>query len=264
MQNLDSSVAIVIPYYKKQLSSAEKVSLSHYRRYLSHYPTFCICAENFVATPPFPSERFADHYFENVRSYSQLLLTPAFYERFSRFTYILIYQLDALVLSDQLKTWCAKNYDYVGAPWWRSVTGFLTSPDGQFRVAGNGGFSLRKVASHLAVLHNLSQIAAHKRASLNQARLAFIQKLIAGQTRRRWLTAAEDYPFNEDGFWSFEAKKYVPSFKIPTFKEALAFAIETQPQKSLEMLEGSLPFGIHAWEKYDKEFLVKRLQMPAV
>ncbi len=39
-----------------------------------------------------------------------------FYKTFTAYEYILIYQLDAFVFCDALKEWCAKGYDYIGAP----------------------------------------------------------------------------------------------------------------------------------------------------
>jgi hypothetical protein len=45
-----------------------------------------------------------------------------------------------------------------------------------------------------------------------------------------------------------------PFFRRPKAKEALHFAFEMEPRKAYKMTNHKLPFGVHAWEKYDAEF----------
>jgi hypothetical protein len=40
---------------------------------------------------------------------------------------------------------------------------------------------------------------------------------------------------------------------LPDWKEALAFSIEQNPQTGYKIL-GKLPFGCHAWERYEPSF----------
>ena len=87
-------------------------------------------------------------FFGSTAATNRLMLSREFYGTFSHYSYILIYQLDALVLSDQLVQWCETGLDYVGAPWLKcEVTPWVNEP-----AVGNGGFSLRKVPSFLEVL----------------------------------------------------------------------------------------------------------------
>jgi hypothetical protein len=37
-------------------------------------------------------------------------------------------------------------------------------------------------------------------------------------------------------------------------KDALEFAFERYPRKCFKLNNHNLPFGVHAWEKYDKSF----------
>ena len=60
---------------------------------------------------------FENKNFTSRNSYSKLLLSSKFYERFSDYDYMLIYQLDCLIFSNDLKKWTDLNYDYIGAPW---------------------------------------------------------------------------------------------------------------------------------------------------
>ena len=63
-----------------------------------------------------------EKYFISKESYSRLLVSKSFYEAFSEYEYILIYQPDCLVFSDQLLEWCKKGNDYIGAPWYKTET----------------------------------------------------------------------------------------------------------------------------------------------
>jgi hypothetical protein len=61
------------------------------------------------------------------------------------------------------------------------------------------------------------------------------------------------YRKNEDLFWGNRAQHYYSDFKIASVEQALQFAFESEPRASYEKL-GRLPFGCHAWPKYDREF----------
>lgn len=253
-------VAVVIPIYKPSLSDAENLSYQYYCQFLSHFDTFAISPQSLRLPIPVQKRSFPNECFANVQAYSQLLLSSEFYQSFSEYTYILIYQLDALVLKDELMYWCKQDYDYLGAPWWHSTIAWLTHPEGQQHVVGNGGFSLRKVASHLEVLTAAAKVASHTNLSRQQVLLRFAQAILTGKSRQQWLsTLPQHYPFNEDGFWSFEASKYVKHWRVPSPDVGLRFAIETEPRRSFNTLNQTMPFGVHAWEKYDKAFWLERL-----
>nr|MCU0749640.1 aminopeptidase N C-terminal domain-containing protein [Akkermansiaceae bacterium] len=59
---------------------------------------------------------------------------------------------------------------------------------------------------------------------------------------------------NNDIFWSDMAVRYVPEFRVATLEEGLSFAFEVSPTTCLEMNGGKMPFGCHAWGRYDKSF----------
>ena len=111
-------VAIVVPLYKENFSESEKISLKHLLNFLKNYDKYFIAPKKIkVSHSKFETIRFNKKYFLSTKMYSKLLLTQNFYKKFKNYKYILIYQLDALVFSDQLLYWCSKNYDYIGAPW---------------------------------------------------------------------------------------------------------------------------------------------------
>jgi len=229
---MSGRVVVVVPAYRPAPSGHETISLQRCGQLLGQQrlalamPSGCTPHEYLKLAPGAAVEVFPDRYFDGVQGYNSLLLSSEFYRRFSVFDYILIAQLDTFIFSDELDEWVARGFDYVGAPWWNQVDTlslrvplpFLRQP---VRV-GNGGLSLRRVRSCLWALRLFRQSAL------------------------RWQT-------NEDLFWSAFVPAWWPWFRIPDFETALGFAIETQPRRSVELL-GRLPFGCHAWSRYDLEF----------
>lgn len=252
-------VAIVIPTHKSVLNTDDLTSLRHLKKHLFKYDKFFVIPQK-VNEKNFKQKhasfiKFPDHFFSSWRGYNELLLNEDFYRKFTDYEYILIYQLDVLVFSDELLSWCKKGYDFVAAPWFRPVIGSLSNKKGSPPSGGNGGFSLRKVSSALQVLKEVkSEIKRHS-SNPHIRKLWFIKALIQGKTHGRWLDApADNYPFAEDGFWSIEAPKYLNNYKVPAFKEALQFAFERFPRKCFKLNGNKLPFGVHAWKKYDEKF----------
>jgi hypothetical protein len=255
-----TKVAIVIPFYKEFVTESEHVSLEQLEKFLGKYDCFLVTPKSLINVPAgFSRVNFEDKYFLNVRSYSELLLTPEFYHKFNQYSHILIYQLDALVFSDQLPYWLEQKVSYIGAPWFSSLIGSLTSQTYELK-GGNGGLSLRSVPDALQVLENTNKVATHYFPARWQQWAWFIFSLLLGKTKKQWLGCpANQYPFNEDGFWSFEAEKYSNTFRPASQKQSLQFAFETEPEKCFALNGQKLPFGVHAWEKYNKEFWIKKI-----
>jgi hypothetical protein len=191
-----------------------------------------------------------------------------FYEAFRNYEYVLIYHLDSLVFSDRLAEWCQAGWDYIGAPWLPCAdTPWVTAPH-----VGNGGFTLMKVDTVRRVLYE-----RHKQkpetywadiVTRNDAALAPLFHVLEWATVRwpRWRTVSRaasywravrtpsEHGCNNDAFWSYEAVRYLPSFKVAPVREGLKFAFEASPRTCFEMNSRQLPFGCHAWWKFDAEF----------
>lgn len=225
-------VAVIIPIYQTKLSPQEELSLRQCLSVLSKHPIIFAAPEtldtSFLSSYSISPKtiRFKDEYFRSTKTYNRLLTSPIFYEEFINFEYILIYQLDAYVFKDDLLEWCAKGYDYIGAPKLRKH--HLNERTSCIPVMLNGGFSLRRVKPilrYIKIYHLFFQ---------------------------NWLA-------NEDAMFSFAQKRAIPFrflLKLPHWKEALAFAIEQNPTISFRLL-GDLPFGCHAWERYNPTFWKK-------
>ena len=170
-----------------------------------------------------------------------MMLSADFYKKFTQYKFILIHQLDAYVFKDDLLYWCSRNFDYIGAPhpqhtnqhgdiqFLKSYTKFIKTINNAFGTsltvsnAGNGGLSLRKTA-----------------------KCYWLVKLLRGKVNK-WGKN------NEDGFFKYWGNLLNPFFRLPNDKTALRFSIEQLPADALVQLDNQLPFGCHAFEKYEPE-----------
>lgn len=240
-----NTVKIVIPVYKEYFGELEEKSFMQCCKVLKDYEIVIVHPEGLNHS--YLSEKckdltfksFPKSYFATIDGYNELLLSSVFYENFLDSEYILIYQLDAFVFKNDLMAWCNKDYDYIGAPW------IATSPDSLsnkvsslfwskkkrerqqiFFKVGNGGLSLRKVASHYAISKQHQQ---------------FISDFLNEKEKKIYAT--------EDVFWSLKAIEFDPNFKIPDYKEAVYFAIDRKPELAMKLTNNELPFGCHAINK---------------
>ncbi|RMF85103.1 MAG: hypothetical protein D6736_17985, partial [Nitrospinota bacterium] len=59
---------------------------------------------------------------------------------------------------------------------------------------------------------------------------------------------------NEDFFWSDRAIRYHPGFRVAPVEVGLRFAFEAAPRLCFALNDYQLPFGCHAWARYDRAF----------
>lgn len=234
--------AVVIPVYKPRLTAHEEVSYGRCLQVLGGRKIVLVAPKGLdlgnylLEDRDWGVRRFPRRFFSGIAQYNKLMLSPGFYRQFLDYSYILVHQLDAFVFSDQLRAWCAREYDYIGAPWpggmriapisfWGSEHIRRLLPFWNRRrlcYVGNGGFSLRRVRSCIRLLDK--------------------HRLIA----KLWAV-------NEDGFFSAygQAESW---FRIPSAGTAAAFSFEKEPRTLYERNRSRLPFGCHAWAKWDIAF----------
>ena len=271
---LKNQVVVVTPVYRLPLTAEEEIAIVHLLRYLHGSELTLLAPHSLKINHPLlrhlPVERFDDTFFTGTAGYNKLMLSPHFYQRYSTFEYLLIYQLDCLVFSSALVNWCDRGWDYVGAPWFR---GFRDDTSEGLWRTGNGGFSLRRVAKFLEVL------ASRRPGTLPEEwrETRFLQGRPHLQEHfyrvKQWAYRhgykntvkylRRAYELNEDGFWSMEAARFVDEFVVAPPDEALGFAFEYAPRVCYEMNGRTLPFGCHAWNKIDPEFWRPMLLDPA-
>ena len=261
------SVAVVVPGYSRaEFTADEEISFRHVEHFLGAYDKFLVVPQSLrIARPGFHIQRFADTYFGSAIANAKLMLSPMFYETFRAYRYLLIYQLDALVFSDQLAEWCATDLDYIGAPWMQCDD----SPWVGTQRVGNGGFSLRKASSFLKVLSSdrywsdpeiyWQRITAGKPVyaqwwHLPRKWFKHIKHFNGVSREVRQWHLRPDGTRNEDHFWADEAVRYYPDFRVAPFDVGLRFAFEVAPRACFTLNQQRLPFGCHAWPRYDRGF----------
>jgi len=264
-QNPNKLVAVTVPLFNRpNLTDDEKISLKHLQQFLGHYDKYLIAPKGLdMSIPGFGIKRFGKEFFGSGMAHNKLLLSRGFYKTFSEYKFILNYHLDSLVFSDQLQWWCAQDYDFIGPPWIKHQN----APYGKELEGkvGNGGFSLRKVENFLKVLGSRACAvspseywAKYYGSRPLYVRLWNLPKLWLKKMRIhndvKWDISRVIRNWNEEYFWTNYAGHYYPGFRIASVEEALKFAFECVPSYCFERNDARLPFGCHAWQKYDREF----------
>jgi len=263
------NVVVVIPIYKKNLTLAEVSSLdqalrifqardvrfvtyrdldlSEYRNVLKKHD----CNWDVVY--------FDKKWFSRLRSYSQMLMRDFFYEAFSSYSFLQIYQLDAWVFRDELDLWCERGFSFIGAP-------FL---DREPYCVGNGGFSLRRVSDCRRILslgHELNQNVplVNPRLQDDWRRLNWKGRIMVIARRfglcRSYRYFLEKSTIDEDAFWGTMAPNLHAGFSVPNVDVAARYSYDANPRLANQIAKGILPFGCHGWEKWDKAFWMDKIK----
>jgi uncharacterized protein DUF5672 len=263
-------VAIIVPLSSRpDLQPDEETSLRQLIHHLGHHDKFFIApAGSSFSRPGFATVEMPRKFFGSAAAHNHLLLFRPFYEAFRQYEYILIYHLDSLVFSDQLLRWCDEGWDYIGAPWLPSKD----TPWVREARVGNGGFTLMKIDTVLDVLYRRHYLDPRTfwadLVTRNQKVLKPLLATLRGINRllpdwrvvatavTHWEVSLDParHGSNNDVFWSYDAVRYVPGFRLAPVEDGLRFAFEAVPSQCFEMIARQLPFGCHAWAKFDREF----------
>ena len=236
-------VVVIVPIYQPALSALEAYSLDRSMATLQGRDIVFIGPEALDTTwyqaryGAIRYRAYPPEFFASIPGYNRLLLRQSFYREFSDYEFMLICQTDAIALRDELDTWCAQPFDYIGAPWPDGYSlmvnaGRFEGPHGKLvRVTvGNGGFSLRRNRKAIALLDEFAVV-------LN----VFLQT-----------GSSEDLFFSVMGSLSND-------FLVPNEITASRFSMELRPSLYHTVNGGHLPMGTHAWWKSEPEFWRPRL-----
>ncbi len=257
-----SLVAVLIVSHRAAPDARERLSLAQCCAVLGRYPVKLVLpaeidpAPYLEVAPGLEVTSVHPDWLSSHRMHSHLMVSSLLYRRFRRYRYLLIHELDSLVLRDELLAWCARGYDYIGAPWFE---GYGTPTSKRLLGAGNGGFSLRRVSTHrtLSRLMELRRLPATRHAA--RGTLSTLASLLwhTTPTRRQGLYGPD---LLEDGFWCRAVKERVPGYRVASPQLALRFGFEVWPRRMLELAGGRLPFGCHGWWREDPAFWAEVLE----
>jgi len=261
-------VAIIVPGSSRtQFTPDEEISVQHLVHYLGGFDKFLLVPQKtMVKVPGFTMVRLPSRYFGSSSAHDRLLYKINFYERFSDYNFLLFYHLDSLVFSYKLLDWCKGEFDYIGAPWIHCDD----SPWVNKSRVGNGGLSLLRVEQAIIALRQrycqepyaygcdlFNDLAPYWMVVLLRAvgskfdPCGLLSRIVQEWDQSRDPTA---YGRGNDQFWSDKASKYHHGFRVASLEDGLRFAFEVSPKTCLELAGGTMPFGCHAWSRYDREF----------
>lgn len=258
-----SKPVIVIPCHKPDPTPEERVSLLQCQKILGDFPIVMLhpagmnISEYEKIFPRLQSLAAVPEWMGSISAYNKLMISPFIFNALDRYTHILIHEPDAIILKNELLFWCEQNFDYIGAPWFRSDK----KDDFTLKATGNFGLSLIKVSAvNDLFLRNprwytygmiTRDLIRGLRGKANYLKNAFSA---IGQ-HGKLANAAALYKDHCDMFWSYLVPKFHPHFLIAPPEKAILFAWETHPDKCQKICEGLLPFGVHAWSKYDPNLI---------
>lgn len=252
-------VSVVIPVYKEIIDFQEILSFKQCLKILGDYDIILVAPKSlnlisYTSICNFEKVlRFDDQYFKSVNGYNKLMLSKSFYHSFTSYEYILIYQLDAYVFRDELKYWCGLGYDYIGAPVFNVKLNSFGQPIDVCTL--NGGFSLRKISSHTRILTSFKKIYPWRfifENNINETGfiIGFLKSIYNYFFCNNTFFRLNKFDRNEDLFWAIIIPKIDENFKVPDVKLSCFFSFDNNPDESIKMTKGDLPFGCHAFTKY--------------
>ena len=232
-KELHKHIVIVVPVYKSQLTYPEKISIMQLKRVLRDYEIVYVIPKSLQADyiKENRQEKFDDEYFADTDAYSRLMTSKIFYERFSEYQYMLIYQPDCFVFSDHLEEFCNLNLDYIGAP----VPAFLWNRN---IPVGNGGFSLRKIHTFIHIL----------------------SKVDFNYYKDEYVDLFRETSLTEDKFFGLCGTHSELHFNVAARDVAERFAVEYNVRGIYEQIlngQKELPFGCHRWYRENFDFYEK-------
>ena len=250
----NKNYCIVVPVYKEQLSDTEQISLkSLYRETNGYKHTYLVCPEGINIDeykkiyPNIHKIEFNEIFFKNIYTYSQLCLSYMFYNQFSIYDYMLIYQLDAYLFKDDIQNWVNLDMDYIGAPIFSELSGWPHLKKTKTAQVGNGGISLRKIRTFRYLTDPNSKFRL-----VNTLFQEELSKVI----------------YEDVYFCQIVNHIYGFDLKIPEPSKALEFAWDQSLEHIKKLLENAnvklTPMGCHGWQKSKESLLFWKELIPEI
>ena len=149
----DNVCIIVVPVYHNVPDELEQLSLKQLDKIVLDID-ICLIGPDDINyeeySKLFSNDRiqiknFNKEYFKSQQSYSTLCLEYDFYNSFSQYEYMMMYQTDCWIFRNEIKKFCEMGYDYIGGPIYSSGSHWPGFNNCSRPIVGNGGLSLRKI-----------------------------------------------------------------------------------------------------------------------
>lgn len=254
---------ILIFHHASRLKWFERISLQQCFRVLGQHPIRLVCptgtdlTEYLELVPEIVADPIPPNRMSSLQRYNRMKIMPFIYRRYRQYQFMLTYELDAFVFRDELDDWCNRGFDYVGAPWFAKRSDPRATP--LFAGVGNSGFSLRNIESALRIINSFGWVVGPVESAQRSIRRKqygeAIAKVLALPFIRNNTHWSQNLLFrsHEDAFWS-RAGQRRKWFRIADYESARRFSFEQEPAFLYELCQNGLPFGCHAWQKYELDF----------
>lgn len=225
--------AIVVPIYRPTFEPFELAALRSIADVLNSRDLYLAMPDSLriselpqtVKSLPFSIQYFSHSHFRSKRSYSRLLMSPHFYRMFSMHAYLLIAQLDSLILRDRLDNWTNGDYDFVGSPL-RANYGKSMSVDAGPGL--NGGLSIRNIQAALRILSSRDgrRIRLNDACRMEQAYKTRAVRVIRDGIAYNYSSQMRKPRINEDLYWSYFTPAVNTWFRVPPPESAAMFGFD--------------------------------------
>ncbi len=266
---VNNKLAIVVPTQKSYLNYIEQEVINRISQlYSKRFSLFFVLPEGSKIN--YEKKGFRNIYldptffYNNIQGYNSLCLDINFYKIFENFNFMLIHQLDAIILKDEIELWISKNYSYIGGPSFGKS--LIYKKPKYLKYFCNGGLSLRKNADFIKVLNS-------KKIYFNNFDIKTIKALVKLKYIKKYINLiynnyytknnfdvqnfTKEFFLNEDFFWTFLAKIFIQNFKLPDeILECASFSIDNGYKFYLKQLKSN-PFGIHGYTEKNALYLKK-------
>lgn len=253
-------LCVIIPVHKPSLSPEEASSLLACYRHLQTFDCFLVFPEGLLINdylaihPGLLPKPVAPSWLASLKNYNNMKMSVQFYQQFADYEFMMTYELDSYIFSSEIQQHHGFDFDYIGAP---IFDGYMDAkPDASFLGALNSGFSIRNIRACLIVLKLLKKYKL--RWKLNRFAYSNVTLLRKKISRNQHNILFNDHlkgyfsgkSFNEDMIWSQVVPLIFPFFRVAPPETAAIFSFEVNPAQLLELNNGQLPLGCHAWPKF--------------
>jgi len=251
---------IVTPTQKEILTKYERLSLKTIHKVFKEEDKYLVTfPENKLKLDYFENKYFEKSYFKNIDSYNKLCMSSNFYTQFSNYEYILLCQLDVIVLSKYfLEKIFERKISYIGAPAGKkNLFDRKRKKLWGRRFYCNGGFSLRNIDDFLNVLNSekiqnpinsVTFKGCLKNGFFKNYKLLYEASKKNNKDKVNYFIKNFDLP--EDTFWTYFAKVFNKNFVLPTLSEANNFSFDGDPYFFYKKNYNRLPMGLHGYHNY--------------
>jgi len=267
----ENSVEIVIPFHsscfkESELFNLKKILYEYSNKYkisvvIPKSILFDVCISQLFKKYNVNIIRVHNRFLSTYNNYNKFLTSSIFYKNFLENDYILLIQLDVIILNSDLNKFLDKKIDFIGAP----IFNHDKNRTPKFiNKGGNGGVSLRRVKKHYDITKkifffnlNFYYQSIGYNCNLRNSPFKFIFKKYISRIIPILFYKNIKYGFiQEDAFWSIIVPSKYPFYIVANLNDAAYFAFDMYPTECFK-LNNTLPNFIHAIEKNKDDLYTK-------